>query len=128
VSSHDDEMAIMKQRRARKQELQKLRDIFDEIDFSGDGYIQWAEMEQVLKDPLMVHWLRTLDVDVDDVEEIFALLDDGDGQISCEEFINGINRMRGHAKAIDMVGVVQLIHRVDAKLELLLPASNPRKC
>lgn len=128
VSSHDDEMAIMKQRRARKQELQKLRDIFDEIDSSGDGYIEWAEMEKVLKDPLMVQWLRTLDVDVDDVEEIFALLDDGDGQISCEEFINGINRMRGHAKAIDMVGVVQLIHRVDAKLELLLPASNPRKC
>jgi len=127
VAAADDEIAIMKSLRARKQQLQRLHNVFSAIDVSGDGEIDRSELHAVLQEPGMVQWFHTLDIDVSDVEEVFSILDDGDGKISAEEFINGIHKLRGSAKALDMVSLSTAVTKLAAKVEMITGSATSRK-
>lgn len=127
VAAADDEIAIMKSLRARKQQLQRLHNVFSAIDVSGDGEIERSELHAVLQEPGMVQWFHTLDIDVSDVEEVFSILDDGDGKISAEEFINGIHKLRGSAKALDMVSLSSAVTKLAAKVEMITGSATSRK-
>jgi len=123
VVSGDDDLAIRKTRRTQARHLQRLRDFFEEVDMDHNGTLEWDEFQRVLSDPLVAQWLRTLEIDPSDLEELFGLLDDGDGQISMEEFIRGANKMKGSAKAMDMVNLLSHVKRVHRKLDELMQAS-----
>ena len=49
------------------------------------------------------HWLSILGLEVHEVTGLFKLLDDGDGRIFFDEFFTGGMRMRGTAKAADLI-------------------------
>ena len=44
-------------------------------------------------------------MDVHESEALFRLLDDGDGCVTLDEFINGILRCKGAARAIDQLAL-----------------------
>ena len=46
----------------------------------------------------------------------FHILDDGDGEVTQQEFINGIIRCKGHARAIDQVALQTDVRMLDKKL------------
>lgn len=117
VVASDDAMAILKREQHQEGMMQKLRDIFSEIDESGDGVVTKEEFNQLLSDPILLNWLSTLDLEVTDLETMFSLLDDGDGSIAVDEFINGIGRIRGQAKSIDVVNLLTLSKRMESKME-----------
>jgi len=117
VVSTDDEIAILKKERAREVYIEKMREIFNEIDDSEDGLVSKEEFHQLVTDPIMRNWLSTMDLEVTELETVFKLLDDGDGAIAVDEFIKGVSRMRGQAKAIDVVNLVALTKRMDTRLE-----------
>jgi len=87
VTANDDEMAILRSRRTAARQLQKLRDFFAEVDLNGDGWLSWSEFQQALDDPLVKQWLTTLGVEMIELEDLFDLMDDGDGQISMDELL-----------------------------------------
>ena len=55
------------------------------------------------------------------------MLDDGDGEVTLHEFISGILRCKGHARAIDQVALHTDIRMLDKKVsrlgEVLLSSS-----
>jgi len=115
--SSDDEIAIMRKQRARDFYIQKLTEVFEELDINGDGSLSQDEFSVVFSDPLIKTWLATLDVEVHQLEGMFRLLDDGDGRIAIEEFMQGVSRMKGAAKSIDLVTLLTLTKRMDSRLE-----------
>jgi len=55
----------------------------------------------------MQMYFRLIDVDPKEAEGLFKLLDlDESGEVDYEEFLNGCLRLRGNAKAIDLVTVM----------------------
>eukprot|EP00913_Durusdinium_trenchii_P035650 g33360.t1 len=50
-------------------------------------------------------YFQTLDLDVHEGRALFHLLDNGDGEVTLDEFIDGIMRCKGHARAIDQVAM-----------------------
>ena len=72
----------------RSEFLKSLR-LFHTLDKSGDGFVTRDELQQLVEDPNIKHWLKLVDIDVDDLDKLFDLLDDGDGQIAGHEFISG---------------------------------------
>eukprot|EP00438_Fugacium_kawagutii_P018245 Skav231327 [mRNA] locus=scaffold819:59420:59725:- [translate_table: standard] len=65
--------------------------------------IRQEQLAHVLTLPNVHAHLETLDVDVQESAALFNLLDDGDGAVTRDEFINGIIHCKGQARAIDQL-------------------------
>merc|ERR1712113_938239 len=44
-----------------------------------------------------------LDILPKDIDELWDILDDGDGELGCDEFVGALQRLRGEAKAKDIM-------------------------
>lgn len=117
IAAGDDEIAMMRKEQNREILAEKLRDIFEELDDSGDGVVSRQEFNQLITDTVMHKYLSSLDVDVHDMKVLFKILDDGDGTISCEEFCKGVVTVKGQAKAIDMIRVEKCVQRIEKKVD-----------
>merc|ERR1719440_984630 len=81
---------------AEKTEKKKLQRLFDKIDLDGSGDLTLDEVEESQGIvPEFQTLLRVLDIQGDDLRELFTMCDeDGSGEIDEEEFINAIYRMK----------------------------------
>jgi len=119
IAASDDRIAMMRKEQSKQMLAHKLQVIFEELDESGDGLLNQREFKQ-LTDSVMRKYLSTLDVDIDDVKQLFKILDDGDGNISCEEFCKGILMVKGQAKSIDMIKVAKCVRRIENKVDVAI--------
>eukprot|EP00747_Dinoflagellata_sp_TGD_P218919 gnl/TRDRNA2_/TRDRNA2_91106_c0_seq1.p1 gnl/TRDRNA2_/TRDRNA2_91106_c0~~gnl/TRDRNA2_/TRDRNA2_91106_c0_seq1.p1 ORF type:complete len:353 (+),score=68.20 gnl/TRDRNA2_/TRDRNA2_91106_c0_seq1:155-1060(+) len=120
VATGDDEIAIRAKQRAKGEYLRKLRDVFQELDDSGDGILVWEEFEQLLSDDLLTSWLSTLEIAPADLKKLWTLIDDGHGRVAREEFLASVPRIRGQAREIDVAEVLLMSSRIEQKLEVLM--------
>jgi len=117
VASEDDEVTIMKKKRAGEIYLAKVHDLFMELDNDGDGRVSQQEFMQLGEDKVLRSFLGSLDLDFNELEHLFHLLDDGDGQVELAEFVYGVSMLRGAAKSIDVITMLKVIHRLEVKLD-----------
>lgn len=68
----------------------------------------------------MEAYFQTLDVDVTEGAALFNMLDDGDGQVTLDEFVDGILRCRGPARALDQVAMRADLKNLDVKVNALV--------
>jgi len=101
------------ERQKKGQQLrQELEELFDEADLSGDGCVALDEWDCLLSHPKVVFWLRELGVEAGDAHVLFDLLDDGDGKITRKEFVNGMSKLKGEARAQDLLPVAANCERL----------------
>jgi len=120
VAHNDKEVMISQKQRAQEDYVRKLKALFFQLDTSGDGLVSWDEFQQMLTDVRLKAWLNALEIEPTDMEEFFHILDDGDGELTIDEFVLGISRLRGFAKAIDMAHLMALVKRIDTKVEKVI--------
>merc|ERR1711920_1027494 len=111
----DEEKELAAQvEQARAAELEELKQFFHTIDLDGSGKLTREELFDAAKHKTVRQKLRALDIMPRDMTELWEILDagDGDGELDAEEFIDGIRRLRGEAKAKDIL-------RVQRELSLL---------
>lgn len=102
--------------------VEKLEGIFKAIDDGGDGMITEERLTYIMDNPKVKAYFQTLDVDVHEGAALFHILDDGDGECTLEEFIGGILRCKGPARAIDQVAMMADLRLLDKKLSKLIHA------
>ncbi|CAJ1335645.1 unnamed protein product, partial [Effrenium voratum] len=93
----DAEHLVVDRLRKKAEYVQKLEGVFMAIDEAGDGMISEEKLTTILTNPKVEAYFHTLDVDVTEGAALFKMLDNGDGQLSLDEFIDGILRCRGPA-------------------------------
>jgi hypothetical protein len=103
VAATDEELLILQKERQISRLNANFAGVFKEIDDSGDGTVDWDEFQNVIHDHRVLTWLAALDLDIEQCEGMFSLLDGGDGKISFQEFVKGVQRLKGEAKAIDLI-------------------------
>merc|ERR1712032_718932 len=104
----DVDMQIAEKKAQRKANIQRLREILEVIDLSGDGEISFEEFQHFFSYPNVQAYFSMLDVQVYDLDFLFHLLDaDGDGCISEQEFIDGVMRIKGGALQQDVFHIVR---------------------
>lgn len=92
----------------KKQELKVLADLFLEIDEDGSGELSTDEFFGALqRNPRVKNMLQVLELREEDMEEVWNVLDDGDGVLTIKEFSNGLRRMKGDAKAKDIIDTIK---------------------
>lgn len=121
-----DDVRIVQKQRAQEEYANKLKKLFHRLDTSGDGLVSWEEFQELMTNKHMRTWLSLLDIQVNDLESFFRTMDDGDGQITVDELVMGVSRLKGQANAIDIAHVTAMVKRLDGKIDTVFrtPVKN----
>jgi len=122
----DDDYMIQEKTREKLKYIKRLRRVFEMLDESGDGFVCWEEFEPVLKTDQMKCLMSSLEIDVADLETLFNLLDGGEGMISAQEFISGLQSMKGNAKALDVITMQSIVKRIEMKVDAMTKGEHRR--
>jgi len=106
VASIDAEKLAMENMKRRDKFAASLREIFEAADTSGDGSINCAEFDKMLRDETVIKHFESLDLDVEEVTALFSVLSSDDGDADYEEFLAGALKMNSSARTIDSVQVM----------------------
>jgi len=102
VAASDDTVMMRQKERDRRLHTKKMQTLFEAADESGDGVIDMEEFRRIFELPEIRTWLSAQDLQVTDPDILFKLLDDGDKQLTAEELVRGVDRLKGNAKSIDL--------------------------
>ncbi|CAE7236698.1 Scn11a [Symbiodinium pilosum] len=119
AANNDAELMVQEGLRRKATYIHKLESIFNAIDESQDGLIDEEEMNELFMDSRVTTYLETLDIDVMQSSALFHLLANGDGQITCADFIDGILRCKGPARAIDQIMMQKDVRMVAEQVKTL---------
>jgi len=103
--------------------VERLANVFHAIieqDGQDKNVLTEKRLEEILEDKKVKAYFSTLEIDVQESAALFNLLDNGDGMVTLEEFINGIMRCKGPARAIDTFALHSDVKQLDAKLRALM--------
>jgi len=106
VAADDAHRVIQERMEERRAYVEKLRELFLEVDPTGDGIITLQDFEAILRNPLAQGLLRSLDLGMHDIQCLFNMIDDGDGKITYDEFLHGTMRWKVQARSQDVVAVL----------------------
>lgn len=94
-AAHDREQVLAKKVYEQTKTAQELKELFKYLDVDRDGFLVREELEASFSNPHISPKWAFFDVRPHDCEELFDLLDDGDHQIDCAEFFNGLLTLQG---------------------------------
>jgi uncharacterized protein with PIN domain len=128
VATTDDRIMVMTKERARNTHKKKMTALFNSADEDGSGFIDYSEYGEIFGDPEVKTWLSAMELDVSDLEMIFGLLDtDRDGRLSQSDLVDGVSKLKGHARNTDMIALHhcnQELRDSIAKIEARLSATS----
>jgi len=117
VANLDDSIMLNEVRRAAKAERIKLTEFFQKADKDGSGLVDQDELKAVLDNKQVGEWLSAMGLDLSDIDRVFAMLDtDGDGQLSCQELVDGASVLKKPARAVDLQAVQQMLQDIRTRL------------
>jgi len=89
----------------------ELMRIFNSMDEDKSGELSREEFFDILEDVQFVRQMKVLDVDLQELPDIFEILDDGDGSVTADEFVTGMMRLQGAASSADMLKATKMMAR-----------------
>ncbi|CAE7597918.1 CACNA1S [Symbiodinium natans] len=97
----DKELAVQEELRNKRLRMNWIRDVFSELDSSGDGTVTQEEFESQLNHEAVIAYFNTLKLDVSDAKTLFRMLDsDGSEGVNIDEFVSGCYRLSGEATTL----------------------------
>lgn len=127
-AASDDDIAMRLKHRQKEAYCKKMATIFTELDETQQGYISAKEFAPLMTDGLLKTWLTTLEIDTSELDQLFKMLEDGNDRIDLHAFTEGMTRIRGNAKSIDIlklqVATKQLQKKVDSLIEPLVRTTS----
>jgi len=94
----------------KKESLEEVEQLFNEIDLDGSGSVTRAELEEFLKDERMQAYLIALELEPSETMQLFEVLDvDGGGQVDIREFADGVMRFKGDAKSLEVAALKKMV-------------------
>jgi len=126
--AHNDAQHLVLDRIRKKAEyVERLEGVFKTLDVTGRGTLSEQVLNHMLANPKVKAYFQTLEVDVQEGTALFHLLDNGDGEVTLDEFIDGIMRCKGPARAIDTVALQSDVKQLDNKVTKLIRQMKDNK-
>lgn len=127
AANNDAELMVQEGLRRKATYIHKLESIFNAVDESQDGLLSEDELNELFRDSRVMTYLETLDIDVQQSEALFHLLANGHGEITCADFIDGILRCKGPARAIDQILMQKDLRHLAERVRYLTEALEKEK-
>ncbi|CAE7419918.1 unnamed protein product [Symbiodinium natans] len=119
-ANNDAAHLVLDRLRKKAEYIERLEGVFKTLDVTGRGTLSETVLNHMLANPKVKAYFQTLEVDVQEGAALFHLLDDGDGEVTLDEFIDGIMRCKGPARAIDTVALKADVKQLDNKVSKLI--------
>jgi len=113
VAASDDEMMIKQKNRQIRMHAANMDRFFKEADESGDGFLSYGEFRRITQDVRVKTWMAAMDFDTSNAQLVFDLLDDGDHKLSAEEVVQGVAKLKGSARSIDLMALKYQCESID---------------
>jgi len=98
--------------KTEKELLKSMAEDFFALDEDGSGELDFEEFQKLIRTPTFSFKLRLLGIFEDEAESLFDLMDaDGSGTVSPEEFIAGLQKLKGPAKGQDLVQLISFAQK-----------------
>eukprot|EP00403_Amphidinium_massartii_P029398 CAMPEP_0178397216 /NCGR_PEP_ID=MMETSP0689_2-20121128/14130_1 /TAXON_ID=160604 /ORGANISM="Amphidinium massartii, Strain CS-259" /LENGTH=582 /DNA_ID=CAMNT_0020017915 /DNA_START=47 /DNA_END=1791 /DNA_ORIENTATION=- len=110
AAAQDSNVMIRDRQRQLERIGSSLRNVFVCADEGKDGHLTVEEFSNLCSNPVLSLWLSSLGLNTKDAVKVFHLLDDGDGLLTADELVEGVDRFRGVASGIDLHLHVQDLH------------------
>eukprot|EP00971_Amphidinium_carterae_P223799 4440556-Amphidinium_carterae.1 len=127
----DDSIMMSQKNRQNDVHRQKMDTLFHYADNDGNGSLDREEFQNILRKQEVRTWLAAMDLDVADVDTVFDLVANSDGQVSAAELVDGVARLKGPARSIDVVALLKNVetmeHRLMSKLNVHDALLNTKK-
>jgi len=123
----DNELMVVQRKRTQKKHAEKMKHLMTLADTNKDNRLTLEEFRAVFQEEATKMWFAAQDIEVQDIDLLFDLIDNGDGHLTCDELCHGVSRLKGAAKSFDMYGLMHMIkmllsavERIDAKFQPIL--------
>jgi hypothetical protein len=117
AAESNDDLMISRQMRTRTRLVTKMHKLFLEADDSGTGFVTREQFIDVVEDARVKAWLSAMGIEVSDAGIVFEMVDEGDHRISVHQFVDGLTRLKGAARTIDLVQVLRLVRNCVAVVQ-----------
>lgn len=118
VKLHDRDLAIQEEMLLAEHFVTELRSFFDVFDFKPDAQIERDVLRTKLQRFDLQMYLQTHQIDSNEAMALFDLLDvDNDGTIAIDDFVYGCLRIKGQAKAMDIVLLFEEVQQNQAYIQ-----------
>jgi len=108
IAATDDMLMVRQKKRSTDMFRKKMTALFQALEHSDDGELDFAEFQIIAHVPEVKAWLSAMDIETDDLETLFMLIDaDGSGTVPCEELISRIPRVKGPARSLDLLALTK---------------------
>eukprot|EP00928_Gymnodinium_smaydae_P055943 TRINITY_DN39402_c0_g1_i1.p1 TRINITY_DN39402_c0_g1~~TRINITY_DN39402_c0_g1_i1.p1 ORF type:complete len:794 (-),score=110.97 TRINITY_DN39402_c0_g1_i1:183-2507(-) len=109
VAAMDDNLMVRQKQRQLTSLKKKMELLMMEADSEEqDGQISFEEWCNTVDDPVIALWLRSLEVDPSDAAKLFLMIDTSrDGQITLDELIDGVEKLKGPARSLDIHWMIE---------------------
>lgn len=98
--------------------LHDMADIFAEADGDTSGMLTKRELKRFLNQDRVLAYMSTYGLDVSDMSAMFRILDaDNTGAIDMEEWLIGCLRLKGQAKCLDVMRLVECVDEMYSMLQ-----------
>lgn len=95
-----------------------VKTFFVALDTDNTGSVSLEELNVAVQNPVLSAYFEALGFNTDDAERMFKLLDDDDsGEIMLMEFLDGCQRMKGQATAVDLFKVMSMTRRLSQQMQ-----------
>jgi len=120
-ANSDRSLQAQKALEIKEQYAQALMELLDEIDTDGSGFISREEWDEAIKDDHIVALMEGLQIDARSTETLFQVLDtQNTSYVEIREFVDGMMRLKGMAKGIDIHVVLSNVKTLNAKASATL--------
>eukprot|EP00927_Polykrikos_kofoidii_P031186 TRINITY_DN26854_c0_g1_i1.p1 TRINITY_DN26854_c0_g1~~TRINITY_DN26854_c0_g1_i1.p1 ORF type:complete len:577 (+),score=94.03 TRINITY_DN26854_c0_g1_i1:48-1733(+) len=119
VAQEDTDVMIMQKKRAHSCWSNKLAMVFSHLDCSGDGFITRQEFADMLMEQETRLMMQSLDIEIFDMELLFRVLAGEDSVITIDEFIDGAARIKGSAKAIETIQILEELRAIQESVGVI---------
>lgn len=103
LGKKDRSLMIEKQRISRDENREHLVALLEQVDKDGNGVISKKEFFASLDNGAVHDFMDALRIDPNNAAEVFLLMDsDGNGVVQLMEFIQGMEKIQGEARSLDI--------------------------
>jgi len=125
VANSDNQLMILQRQRTIQMHKQKMTLLFDATDVSGDGLLSLEEFRDILHDPWVKTWLAAMELSTDDGDTLFEIIAEDDGRIDPAELVQGVAKLKGAARSMDLLALKRGIkHMFQKDFQLLQKVSE----
>jgi len=124
VASTDDMIMMRQRKRAALLLKKKMKMLLGALDADGSGTLDWEEFKVIAHIPEVKTWLAAMDIETDDLLTLFQLVDrDHGGSISADELALRMPRIKGAARGIDVMSLMNLMQHTTEQVANLHKAT-----